>query len=237
MSKVIFLTNVIRRFGMMQQTLERLKQQSSVSADCACHWITDKTQWEAKWEKELAGSDLVLLKWMGTGLDTPFLQRLVREMQRRGRLLVPPTPVEMQAAMQRVYARRDKLTQLTGLRIDIAQEERARILCDHAALTFGHCYAMNGEAAFVDAKGDIYACSSLVGNNDFYLGNVFTGIEETLLEKTKTFIRESMQFCCDCDDFKQCGGGCFARWFGCEDKAAYGAECAMKRESIKQLKK
>lgn len=94
---------------------------------------------------------------------------------------------------------------------------------------------MNGEAAFVDAKGDIYACSSLVGNNDFYLGNVFTGIEETLLEKTKTFIRESMQFCCDCDDFKQCGGGCFARWFGCEDKAAYGAECAMKRESIKQL--
>lgn len=84
MSKVIFLTNVIRRFGMMQQTLEKLKQQKSVSADCACHWITDKTQWEAKWEKELAGSDLVLLKWMGTGLDTSFLQRLVREMQRRG---------------------------------------------------------------------------------------------------------------------------------------------------------
>lgn len=157
--------------------------------------------------------------------------------QGRGRFLQPPTPEEMQAAMERVYARRDKLTQLTGLRIDIAQEERARILCDHADLTFGHCYAMNGEAAFVDAKGDIYACSSLVGNNDFYLGNVFTGIEENLLEKTKTFIRKSMQFCCDCDAFKQCGGGCFARWFGCEDKAAYGAECAMKRESIKQLKK
>ena len=157
--------------------------------------------------------------------------------QGRGRLLTPPTAEEMREAMQRVYARLDKLAPLTGYRIAIAQEERARILCQHCDLTFGHCYAMNGEAAFVDAKGDIYACSSLVGNNDFYLGNVFSGIEVSLVEKTKNFIAQSMNFCRECNDFKRCGGGCFARWFGCEDKAAYGAECAMKRESIKQLDK
>lgn len=69
------------------------------------------------------------------------------------------------------------------MRIAIAQQERAQLLCKDCSLTFGHCYAMNGEAAFVDAKGDIYACSSLVGNADFYLGNVYNGLEPALVEK------------------------------------------------------
>ena len=110
MSKVIFLTNVIRRFGMMQQTLEKLQQQEAVSADCACHWITEKTQWESKWEKQLSSVDFVMLKWMGTGLDTPFLQRLLRELKRRklpfyidasgskeGELSQGLTPVQLEA--------------------------------------------------------------------------------------------------------------------------------------------
>ena len=67
------------------------------------------------------------------------------------------------------------------------------------------------------ATGDIYACSSLVGDNDFYIGNVFSGIEASLVEKTKSFIAQSMEFCRQCDDFKRCGGGCFARWYGCEE--------------------
>lgn len=82
MSKVIFLTNVIRRFGVMQQTLEKLQQSGELSSESACHWITEATQWEGKWERELRSSDVVLVKWMGTGLDTPFLQRFVRELQR-----------------------------------------------------------------------------------------------------------------------------------------------------------
>ncbi len=157
--------------------------------------------------------------------------------QGRGRDLQPPTLEQMQGAMQRVYARRDELTKLTGLRIAIAQQERAQLLRNGCGLAFGHCYAMNGEAAFVDAKGDIYACSSLVGNSDFYIGNVFTGIELPLVDKTKGVIAASMSFCRDCADFAKCGGGCFARWYGFEDKAAYGAECSMKRISIAQLQK
>ena len=82
MSKVIFLTNVIRRFGVMQQTLEKLQQSGAMSSESACYWITEATQWESKWERELRSADVVLVKWMGTGLDTPFLQRFVRELQR-----------------------------------------------------------------------------------------------------------------------------------------------------------
>lgn len=75
--KVIFLTNVIRRMGMMQQTMEKLQQEGKLDNACACRWITDATVWEDKWHKELSSSKLVIMKWMGTGLDTPFLQRCV----------------------------------------------------------------------------------------------------------------------------------------------------------------
>lgn len=75
--KIIFLTNVIRRMGMMQQTLNKLQQENKISQECACHWITDATVWDSKWQKEIESSQLLILKWMGTGLDTPFLQRCV----------------------------------------------------------------------------------------------------------------------------------------------------------------
>lgn len=155
--------------------------------------------------------------------------------QGRGKSLKPPAAKDMEEAMKLVYARRDTLTRLSGVYIEIAQQERVKTLCRGNSHTFGHCYAMNGEAAFVTAKGDIYACSSLIGNQDFYLGNVITGIEQELVEKTMLFISESMAFCRQCSDFQLCGGGCFARWYGMDDKEDYGAECAMKRVSIKQV--
>ncbi|MBR6636197.1 MAG: cobaltochelatase subunit CobN, partial [Phascolarctobacterium sp.] len=83
MSKILFLTNVIRRMGMMQQTVERLQREQKVSNDCACHWITDKTIWDKKWEENLRTTDVVLLKWMGSGLDTPFLKKLVQFLDAR----------------------------------------------------------------------------------------------------------------------------------------------------------
>ena len=157
--------------------------------------------------------------------------------QGRGVNLVPPAAKDMEAAMELVYARRDTLTRLTGVYIEIAQQERVKTLCRGNCRTFGHCYAMNGEAAFVTANGNIYACSSLIGNQDFYLGNVINGLEQELVDKTKQFISDSMDFCRQCPDFKLCGGGCFARWYGMENKDDYGAECAMKRVSIKQVKR
>lgn len=76
--KIIFLTNVIRRMGMMQQTMEKLQNEQKLDASCSCRWITEATVWDAKWQQELKSSQLLIMKWMGTGLDTPFLQRCVR---------------------------------------------------------------------------------------------------------------------------------------------------------------
>ncbi len=157
--------------------------------------------------------------------------------QGRGVNLYPPNAESMKTAMEKVYRRRDQLEMMTGLHIDIAQEERAQTLRRDPSKAFGHCYAMNGEAAYVDASGNIYACSSLIGEEEYKIGNVFDGRYEEDIERTRRFISESMAFCRECVDFEKCGGGCFTRWFSMAKKGDYGAECAMKRVSIKQVRK
>lgn len=156
--------------------------------------------------------------------------------QGRGSSLNPPTEQAMRDAMKSVYKKADQLAQLTGYKIKFSQEERVAILRNNLTHEFGHCYAMNGQAAFIDAKGDIYACSSLVGDKNFYIGNVDTGINETLVNKIKKQIRTAMIFCKECEDFRFCGGGCFARWYGSGIKEPYPSECALKQVSISRVK-
>ena len=152
--------------------------------------------------------------------------------QGRGSGLVPPTEIEMAQAMEQVYLRNKLLSKMVGYEIKIAQQERAKLACTEECREFGHCYAMNGEAAFVEASGKIYACSSLIGDEEFYIGNVQDGLDVALVNKVSSKISKSMFFCKECSDFKQCGGGCFARWYGSGEQVAYKSECALKRSAI-----
>lgn len=152
--------------------------------------------------------------------------------QGRGSGLVPPTEIEMVQAMEQVYLRNKLLSKMVGYEIKIAQQERAKFACTEECREFGHCYAMNGEAAFVEASGKIYACSSLIGDEEFYLGNVQNGLDVALVNKVSSKISKSMSFCKECSDFRQCGGGCFARWYGSGEQVAYKSECALKRSAI-----
>ena len=152
--------------------------------------------------------------------------------QGRGSGLVPPTEIEMAQAMEQVYLRNKLLSKMVGYEIKIAQQERAKLACTEECREFGHCYAMNGEAAFVEASGKIYACSSLIGDEEFYIGNVQDGLDVALVNKVSSKISKSMSFCKECSDFRQCGGGCFARWYGSGEPVAYKSECALKRSAI-----
>lgn len=122
----------------------------------------------------------------------------------------------------------------TGQKMLIAQLERIEHLARGSAWGFAHCYAMNGEAAFVDARGGIYACSSLVGDERFRLGDTAAGIDEKRRREVAAMIQNSMSFCRACPDFQLCGGGCFSRWYGsgCRNRA-YDGECALKRSCIR----
>ena len=44
MSKVIFMTNVIRRFGIMQQMLDKLQNRGELQGEYSCWWTADDVQ-------------------------------------------------------------------------------------------------------------------------------------------------------------------------------------------------
>ena len=152
--------------------------------------------------------------------------------QGRGAGLAAPTESEMTHAMEAVYQRNRELGGILGYKLLITQQQRVQSLSRGCSDVFGHCHAMNGEAAFVDALGDIYACSSLVGNPEFYLGNVQSGLDQQLVHRIREKIAQSMSFCRQCKDFNFCGGGCYARWLDSGFSSEYKTECAMQRVSI-----
>ncbi|MDR1702785.1 MAG: radical SAM protein [Sporomusaceae bacterium] len=157
--------------------------------------------------------------------------------QGRGRNLAEPAADKIAPAMKNVYARAAVLSKATGIEITFAQLERVKTLANNAASCFGHCYAMNGEAIHVDAKGDIYGCASLVGEEEYCAGNVDTGRSSAKQQAITDKIKTRMHFCFVCPDFKLCGGGCYARWLGGGQTGPYRAECALKRVSIEEYVK
>lgn len=152
--------------------------------------------------------------------------------QGRGTFLRQPEEKAVAFGVTKAYDAATQFAKLTGRTIQFAQIERAKILEKGRAACFGHCYAMNGEAAFVDATGKIYACASLMEKEEFYIGDVATGIDAVRYKAVSEQIKKSMQFCFKCEDFALCGGGCFARWYGSGCTGAYKGECALKRISI-----
>lgn len=155
--------------------------------------------------------------------------------QGRGKMLPPPPAEAVSAGVLEALRTAEQLARFTGQSMVISQLERVEKLArKRVSGGFGHCHAMNGEAAFVDARGRIYACSSLIGDEAFRLGDVSEGIDKARQQAVMELIQNSMAFCLECPDFILCGGGCFARWYGsgCIDKA-YEAECALKRVCIR----
>ncbi len=162
---------------------------------------------------------------------------ILRE-QGRGTGMKAPTAEAMEKALTKTAARMKKFEKLTGRHVQFTQENRVHQLARTGKYEFPQCYAMNGEAAFVDVHGDIYACSSLMGFPDYDLGNVKTGRDPEKVKKVGNFIYHAMDACRHCDYFKQCGGGCFSRWLRADGKVIRSdAECEMKQFFIKKVKR
>ena len=151
-----------------------------------------------------------------------------------GNKLVPPGKVDVVQGVYDALCLAEKLAKQTGKKILFSQLGQVAKLAQGKRQGFAHCHAITGEAIFVDAQGNLYPCPSLVGNADFWLGHVDTGLDEGRQQWVTQFCQESMGFCRECSDFSLCGGGCFARWHGsgCFGKA-YEVECSFKRIFIK----
>ena len=155
--------------------------------------------------------------------------------QGRGAGVKAAAAADLQVALEQVLVTAAKLECQTGRALIFAHRERVESLCTQCSGGFAHCHAMNGEAAFVNAVGEIYACASLSGFPAFRLGHVDTGIDPELVQAISEMIRGSMAFCPVCDSFSLCGGGCFARWYGagCASEP-YPPECTLKQVFIRE---
>ena len=153
--------------------------------------------------------------------------------QGRGSEMTEPSSEAVWQGVKAAFQTAERLTEQTGKVMLFSQIERVETLAKNQMQGFAHCHAMNGEAAFVDAKGSIYACASLAGNPDFYLGHVTTGLDKVKQRKVAALIQDGMSFCKTCPLFSLCGGACFARWYGANcGQQGYAAECALKQVSI-----
>lgn len=144
----------------------------------------------------------------------------------RGTGLEPAEPEEVIKAMREVCTLAQTLEKATGVHIRFSQLDRMCKISAGQGCVFGHCYTMHGEGAYVTSDGKIYACSSLVGEPEYLIGDVCNGGFD--IEKAKKVgeqVAAAMQACRECSLFGVCGGGCFTRWRGREGKAA--EECAM----------
>ncbi|WP_378952745.1 radical SAM protein [Pelosinus sp. sgz500959] len=142
---------------------------------------------------------------------------------------------DLELALQEVLVRANHLEKQTGKKIIFSHRERVESLGAKHMTGFAHCHAMNGEAAFVDATGEMYACASLAGFPAFKLGNIHSSMDRLKQEKIGVLIQKSMEFCPRCSSFSLCGGACFARWYGANSAGnPYGPECMLKNVFIQE---
>lgn len=81
--KIALFTNISRSYCLHRQNIERLMQEASRIEGRG--WLFESgTEWSAEWAARFDEADVILILWMGTGLDTPFLRKAVRRMERRG---------------------------------------------------------------------------------------------------------------------------------------------------------
>ena len=81
--KIALFTNISRSYCLHRQNMERLMQEAPRIEGRG--WLFESgTEWSAEWSARFDEADVILILWMGTGLDTPFLRQAVRRMERRG---------------------------------------------------------------------------------------------------------------------------------------------------------
>ncbi|MBR6469496.1 MAG: SPASM domain-containing protein, partial [Lachnospiraceae bacterium] len=87
----------------------------------------------------------------------------------------------------------------------------------------------------VTPTGDLYPCHQFVGMDDFKLGDVFTGINNTeLQDKFKLCNVYAKEQCRDCFALFYCSGGCAANSynFSGDINGAYEIGCKLQRKRV-----
>jgi len=78
--KILFFTNIERQFYLWNQASEMIEKQK-LETVCSSKMIQESTPWGEEWKGKLASADIIVFRWMGTGLDCRFLRNASEFMQ------------------------------------------------------------------------------------------------------------------------------------------------------------
>lgn len=141
----------------------------------------------------------------------------------------PPEDRDVYINLKKAYEKSKLLAQLTGKSIGIREIEEVKIRSSRECSSGNYCYSSLGQAMVVTPEGDTYPCSSLVGNQDYYMGNIDDKIQMKNLSSGK------YERCSRCEYQKICRGCCPSRMlfnssYGTEDK-----DCILRKAVFKIL--
>ena len=81
--KLIYLTNVDRRFFMMSRAMESLQKEGRLSESCRTLKVKDDSRF-ASYAPLLEGASMVMIKFMGNTIRTRFWQQCLAFLEGRG---------------------------------------------------------------------------------------------------------------------------------------------------------
>lgn len=82
--KIIYMTNIDRRYFMMRRALDELIADGEMSASSQVVKTEDSSVWSALWEEKLRGSALVMIRFMGNTIRTKFWTACMHFLSREG---------------------------------------------------------------------------------------------------------------------------------------------------------
>lgn len=82
--KIIYMTNIDRRYFMMRRALDELIADGEMPASSQVVKTEDGSVWNASWEEKLRGSALVMIRFMGNTIRTKFWTACMHFLSREG---------------------------------------------------------------------------------------------------------------------------------------------------------
>ena len=76
--KVIYLTNVDRRFSMMKKCCDELKHSKDIPQGYDTIKVENTSVWDKIWQEKLVGSHMIIIRFMGTTIRTNFWNKCLR---------------------------------------------------------------------------------------------------------------------------------------------------------------
>ena len=160
----------------------------------------------------------------GIGLD--LLRKTGRYMDNEGEFNEAKAG-DIKKYLNKAYDRSKYLYEISGKRIILREIEDARFRLNMENPCKDYCYAALGSSMVVLPNGDIYPCSSFVGNEEYYMGNVHDRDSIKSIELRT----QNMKYCKNCKYEKYCSRGCPARLI-INDENIIPLDCALRKTAF-----